>query len=58
MTEKRFTIQIDDENFAQILDNNVSIGQYNACKLLNELHEENQRLKGRIQEYEEMMPND
>lgn len=47
MTEKkqRFTIEVDDENFVQILDNNVQIGQYNVCKLLNELVDENEQLK-------------
>lgn len=47
MSEKRFTIDIDDENFAHILDNNTDIGQYNLCRLLNELHEENKHLQGK-----------
>lgn len=45
MTMKRFTIEIDDENFAQILDNNIPIGQYNLCNIINQLHEENLSLK-------------
>lgn len=45
MTTKRFTIEIDDENFAQILDNNIPIGQYNLCNVLNRLYEENKKLK-------------
>lgn len=45
MTEKRFTIEIDEENIAHILDNSTDIGQYNLCTLLNELHEENEHYK-------------
>ncbi len=52
MTEKRFTIEIDDEKWVHILDNNVDIGQYNLCKVLNELNEENKKLKLKKQELE------
>ena len=45
MTAKRFTIEIDDENIAHILDNGTDIGQYNLCKLLNNLFNENEQLK-------------
>ena len=51
MTEKRFTIEIDDENIAHILDNGTDIGQYNLCKLLNNLFNENEQLKKDIEYY-------
>lgn len=50
MTTKRFTIEIDEENFAQILDNNIPIGQYNLCNIINQLHEENQAFKRTLQD--------
>ena len=55
MTEKRFTIEIDDKNFAHILDNNTDIGQYNLCRLLNELNEENQFLKRQVDELDGLL---
>ena len=55
MTAKRFTIEIDDENIAHILDNGTDIGQYNLCKLLNELHKENERLKKENNEYHKIV---
>ena len=50
MTAKRFTIEIDDENIAHILDNGTNIGQYNLCKLLNNLFNENEQLKTELTE--------
>ena len=58
MTEnKRFTLnRIGRERIIDgIIDNQTDTlldNQMDFCDLLNELHEENQRLKGRIQEYE------
>ena len=53
MTKKRFTIEIDDENIVHILDNETDIGQYNLCKLLNGLHEENKELKKENEQLQE-----
>lgn len=55
MTKKRFTIEIDDEKWVHILDNNTDIGQYNLCRLLNELHEENQFLKRQVDELDGLL---
>ena len=55
MTEKRFTIEIDDENIAHILDNGTDIGQYNLCKLLNNLFNENEQLKISLKDKENLI---
>lgn len=71
MTEKRFTIRLQDDYFG-ITDNNVGMNVINGilteieakwlCDLLNELAEENKelkaenrQLKGRLMEYEEQI---
>ena len=51
----RFTIEVDDENFAQILDNNVQIGQYNVCKLLNKIVNENKQLREEIKDLNDVL---
>ena len=52
MTEKRF-----ESDGWTIVDNESgdTIGMIGASNLLNNLHEENQRLHGRIMEYEEQI---
>lgn len=40
MTEKRFNITANEDNWLEITDNGVNLNQLQVCDLLNELHEE------------------
>lgn len=53
MTAKRFT-----KCCPKMRDNGEEMSCQEVEDMLNNLHEENMRLKGRIQEYEEMITND
>lgn len=50
---ERFTIEVNENRDVRILDNGMDIGQYGACKLLNNLYEENKALKREIEELDE-----
>lgn len=53
MSEKRFTIEVNENRDVRILDDGIDIGQFRLCNLLNALYEENKFLEGVIEELED-----
>ena len=58
MIEKRFTIKSDDTGYNYtIQENGNDLSDIDAVFLLNELHEDNQRLELTLQKKEELLRN-